>query len=160
MLSFDLAWVGLCIAIILFVRDLRLLFRNRVPAVTTRRPFVATRSPAVRARRSIGPARGRVASRRPVGEFPPTPRTIDDTIAAWRHTVKPEDAPLLSQIEDSQVGSDYTPSEFGDIPIRSASPVSTVANWSTVTGTPSLGQTSVAPPPYSEHTWTARYADD
>lgn len=158
MLSLTSVWVGLCIATWLFVRDVWLFLPSRSPTVKTRRSFAASKGPVNRARRAIATSRRPFASRGPVEGYPVQTRPSGEAVAAWCHAVKYEDAPLLSQTDGSRISSDWdAESNEADGHDRAASPVSTVANWSTVTGTPSLGQSAAAPPPYTS--WTTRYAD-
>ena len=158
-----LAWSGLAISVIVLARYARLRLRTRRSAVTSRKPFVTVREPVARARRAIARARGSVASaRKPfatVRESPATAQTSNEAIAAWCHTVDPENTPLLPHTEVPQMSSNYyAQSEVEDPPNRAPSPISTVANWSTVSGTATLGRFPEAPPPYTGPRST-RYAN-
>lgn len=82
--------------------------------------------------------------------------TANEAIAAWCHTVDPEDSPLARYTDGPKMDCDqYEQLECQDAATRPGSPVSTVAGWSVVTGTVTLAQSSVAPPPYPGYAHTA-----
>ena len=67
-------------------------------------------------------------------------------IDKWRYTVQLEaPPPFMAQYQPPRT---YAPTEAQDPISRPSSPISTVAGWTTISGTMTFTQYSEAPPPY------------